>query len=386
MMSIATKAPTIIESLTAGMAAQAVDETPDNIAPEGFREVKAEQAPEQQAPADAPAPETRAEEAPVEEPKEPSEAERARDASGKFTKKEIEAQAKAAKAAADPLPEGISATVGAHWNKLPAEVKNEFKRLTAENATALQKATGDLQFAKQRTQALDPVLKPLEEAAAAQGVYVPQILHNYIQWGMKIERNPQEAIALLAQKYGVNLNAPQPDQLAPEVLALVRQEAQRQLAPVHQQVQSYEQQIQQQKVAQATNALTEFSAAQDAGGQPLRPHFQKVLPMMNQLYATTKQANPQASDAQLLQATYEAACAADPEVRRQVMQAEFSAEQSKVKAEAAARAAKARAASVSPGSTPPGGNGAARSSGQSRTDSIAQQVAKFYGTGGERIS
>lgn len=386
-MSIANKTPTIRESLQANMAA-APDEDVALVAgdePEVTTPVvePAEQAEPVEAPAgDEPAP---AEPAAGEES---VQAQRARDANGKFTAKQKSEKAAADKKASeakDPLPEGLSPQLGSHWGKLPAEVKNEFKRMATDSTAAVQKANSELNFAKQRTQALDPVLKPLEEAAAAQGVYVPQVLHNYINWGMFIEKNPQQAIAQLAQKYGVNLNAPAQGQLDPSVQALVAQEVARRTAPVLSQVQSYEQQAQQAKVAQATQTLSQFSAATNPSGTPLRPHFAKVLPVMNSLYAVTKQANPQASEEQILQATYDAACATVPDIRREMAQAEFGAAEAARKAEAAERARKAKAA-MSPASSPPAGSGAARNGAQSRTDSIATQVAKFYSNGGDRIS
>lgn len=391
-MSIATKTPTILESLQASMAAAPDDEVAltaggETDAPHEENQIPAAGTPGDEAalPAagsqeEVPAGDKASDDAGTQADG------RARDATGKFTKKELADHAAAKAAKADPVPEGLSAGLTPHWAKLPAEVKNEFKRITTESTAAVQRAQGELQVARQRTQALDPVLKPLEEAAAAQGVYVPQILHNYIAWGMAIERDPQKVIPQLIQKYGINTNAPAQDQLDPAVRQLLADQVRQAVAPFQQQAHTYEQQMQQQKVNQATNALNDFSAAKDTAGQPLRPHFQKVLPMMNTLYAATKASNPQASDAQLLQSTYDAACASDPEVRRQMADADFTARANADKAAAAERARKARAASVSPGSNAPGGNGSARNSGQSRTDTITAQVAKFYNGGGERIS
>lgn len=309
-------------------------------------------------------------------PAEGEESAPARDASGKFIPKDSKAQTPVAgtapQAGTDAAPASLSAEIKAQWGKLEAPVKAEFNRLTRESQNAVQKVQRELTDYKRDRQAIDPVLQPFENLCKQNGLYAPQMLHNYIEWSKLAETNPTQFLKAYCQRMNISLDqmvqGGTPDQVDPSVRSVVQQA----IAPLQAQVQQYVGSQQAQVQQQANEALTAFSTAADAQGQPLRPHFEKVLPVMAQLWGEVKRQNPGMSNDQQLQAAYDAACRADPVIHRELVQREFDTKQNQAKQDAAKRSAAARAAMVSPGSSPP-----AASAGGKATASIADILSEL---------
>ena len=105
----------------------------------------------------------------------------------------------------------------------------------------------------------------------------------------------------------------------------------------------------------------------DADGKPLRPHFNTVLPIMLDLY----KANPQRNMAE----TYDAACWAYPEVRKQLLAAEQLRQQSRHDVEKAKIAQRGNTRGLTSNAVkPPGLNGPSRGSLRDAIEQSAEEV------------
>lgn len=284
---------------------------------------------------------------------------------GKFTSKS-KTQAPDAAAApgtpgpTDAAPATLNKEAAALWPTLPPVVKAEMTRLSKEGATAVQAAKREMADYKRDREAIDPVLKPFDDLCKQKGLHTPQMLHSYIEWSKLAETNPQQFLSAYCQRMGINLqqmlNAPADQDLDPVVRTV-----QQQMQQVQQRLDTFVGGQQQREQQQTMNVLASFRDATDASGTPLRPHYDRVLPMMNQLYGAARQRMPHATHDQVLQSTYDMACRADPELYREIKQAEFQTDQQQNTQAAMARTAKARGAAVSPaGAAAPTGGDAMR--------------------------
>lgn len=275
---------------------------------------------------------------------------------GKFTSKSKNQAPDAASVPGTPgptdaAPATLSKEAAALWPTLPPVVKAEMNRLSREGTQAVQAAKREMADYKRDREAIDPVLKPFDDLCKQKGLHTPQMLHSYIEWSKLAETNPKQFLTAYCQRMGINmqqlLNAPAEQDLDP-----VLRDATQRATRAEQAVNTFMQQQQQREEQGAMNTLSTFRDATDANGSPLRPHYDRVLPMLNQLYATAKQQKPGAPQEQVLQLAYEMACRTDPELYREMAQAEFQTQQQTATQTAAARAAKARGASVSPAGAP----------------------------------
>jgi hypothetical protein len=155
-----------------------------------------------------------------------------------------------------------------------------------------------------------------------------------------LQKDPQNAIAWLANQYGVDIgavgnDAALEDEYAdPQVKALQQQVAQLTGFIQNQQTQ------QQQSVQQSTQSLIDqFAAETDANGNPAYPHFEKVRSVMGTFIS-----NGNAPD---LKSAYEMAVYADPELRKAEMDNyALKKSQDTVKTDAVKKAKKAQRSKV----------------------------------------
>jgi hypothetical protein len=99
----------------------------------------------------------------------------------------------------------------------------------------------------------------------------------------------------------------------------------------------------------------------------LRPHFNAVLPIILDLY----RANPQRNLAE----AYDAACWAHPDVRKQLLAAEYQRNQSRHDVEKAKIAQRGNVRGLtSPAVKPPGANGPSRGSLRDTIEQSAEEV------------
>lgn len=243
-----------------------------------------------------------------------------------------------------------------HWS---AEDKATFAKLPQEGQSFLLKRHGEMEAeftrksqasagAVQFTQALAPVfndpqiVKSLNQA----GVHPAQAIHEWASWHkMGTSENQQDKFTLLVnltQRMGLDparifsaLSNPPPNQMGlsdedlkdPAVkfiadhLGKTTNELQA-LRGEFQRIQQAEHSARAEwGLKSARSGIDGFADEKSKDGRPLRPHFDAVLPLIIDMF----KANPNRDLAE----TYDAACWAHPEVRKQLLQAEQFREQSK---------------------------------------------------------
>jgi len=206
--------------------------------------------------------------------------------------------------------------------------------------------TQDVAKFKKRNEAFTEMFAPFkgdfERAGMDEVGAVRQLLaaHDYLR------KDPQNAIAWLANQYGVDVGAVGNDPAAedeyadPEVKALKQQVAQ--LTGF---IQNQQTQQQSQVEASTQSLIDQFASETDANGNLKHPHFEKVRGVMGTLIS--------AQNAKDLNTAYEMAVYADPELRQEQVKAMAAAQsQDSVKTEAVKKAKKAARSKVRGSATP----------------------------------
>ena len=206
--------------------------------------------------------------------------------------------------------------------------------------------TQDVAKFKKRNEAFTEMFAPFkgdfERAGMDEVAAVRQLLaaHDYLR------KDPQSAIAWLANQYGVDMGAVGNDPALedeyadPQVKALQQQVAQ--LTSV---IQNQQTQQQSQVEASTQSLIDQFASETDANGNLKHPHFERVRGVMGTLIS--------AQNAKDLNTAYEMAVYADPELRQEQVKAMAAAQsQDSVKTEAVKKAKKAARSKVRGSATP----------------------------------
>jgi hypothetical protein len=262
---------------------------------------------------------------------------------------------KADPAAAPAPPAARSNQVPEHWS---AEDKATFAKLPKEGQQFLLKRHGEMEAeftrksqasagAVQFTQALAPVFNDPQIARSLQaaGVHPVQAIHEWANWHRMGTSERQEdkfkLLVDLTQRMGLdparvfaafNTSPTHPMGLSEEDLkdpavkfiADHLGKTTNEISALKGQLQQREQREQQARqewgVRSARQGIDGFADETTKDGRPLRPYFDAVLPIILDMF----RANPQRD----LAATYDAACWAHPEVRKQLLAAEHYRSQS----------------------------------------------------------
>jgi hypothetical protein len=241
-----------------------------------------------------------------------------------------------------------------HWPKdfaakfeaLDAPAQHMFMERYKDLEGDYTKKTQAIAKYKKRQDAFDEIMAPFKSQFERAGMddvgAVRQLLaaHDYLR------KDPQNAIAWLANQYGVDTSAigndpALEDEFAdPQVKALQQQVAQLTGFIQNQQTQqqSYEQ-------ASTQSFIDQFAAETDASGNPAHPHFETVRSVMGSLISS--------GNATDLKSAYEAAVYANPELRQAELERVAARQsQAKVKTEAVQKAKKAQRSKVRGSATP----------------------------------
>ncbi len=208
------------------------------------------------------------------------------------------------------------------------------------------KKTQALAQYRKRQEAFDEIMQPhkadFERAGMDEVAAVRQLLaaHDYLR------KDPQNAIAWLANQYGVDVGAVGNDPALedeyadPQVKAL-----QQQVAQLTGFIQNQQTQQQSQVQASTQSLIDQFAQETDANGNPKHPHFERVRGVMGTLISS--------ENAKDLNTAYEMAVYADPELRQEQVKAMAAAQsQDSVKTEAVKKAKKAARSKVRGSATP----------------------------------
>ena len=173
----------------------------------------------------------------------------------------------------DEAPKGLSVGMRENWKNLDTQTKNEFKRYEERIGGMAQKYAHDAR----RAQAMDKVMQPYSQLMQMNGGpqnILPGLLQTgaALQTGNEVER--ARTVASLISQFQVNpaqvagfLKGENPE---PSQNDQIQQMINKQMAPVHQQLQQYQQrdqQMRQQGQEQIKGKIREFADANEFYGQ-----------------------------------------------------------------------------------------------------------------------
>jgi len=279
-----------------------------------------------------------------------------------------------AEASPDGPPAHLPQAIKSEWQNIPEGARKEMARLTQEWDRKFGEIGGQLRNLETVKPIADKLTQATQNFPQFQGMSPDQLADGAVQLAAvqaALEQNPVETILQVAQQYGglphvhQRLTGQEMPQDAADAQAMRAQIAQleRQL----QQAQSSTPDLVQTQVSQALEAQRTEQAI-EAFAQS-KPYFGEVEPLMPQFVTIAKEMQPEASITDVLEAAYDMAVNALPEVRAKA-QAASEAKKATAAAGDPERAEKAkRAASINVKST---------SNGKVRTPSEEEAMAAAY--------
>ncbi len=240
------------------------------------------------------------------------------------------------------------------FEALPPSVQQIIAKRESEKEAAFTRAMQEASETKKQAKEIYEAIEPFRNRAMLQGSHLPTVLQRMLGWQEVLEADPVNGLIELARTLGVD----------PRVLAQQQQQQpgysseyaqlQRQIAELQNQLTEREQlQLQSQKQA-VVSEIERFAVEVDATGNPVRPYFQRVAPIMQPIVERLRAEYPTASGSEILQQAYSDACYADPDVRDILLKQARQEEEAKQSAERRAKAAAARKAGSSVTGAPSG--------------------------------
>lgn len=195
----------------------------------------------------------------------------------------------------------------------------------------------------------DPVaqlFEPYQAELRANGTTPAEVVSRWASVDRALESDPAGTLQQLAQSYGLDLaNLEAAPQVDPQVKAL-----QEQMAMLTRSIQDREQAEVTTRHNTMLNEIESFSTQTNEAGEPAHPYFDAVVNDMAALAHAERSAGREPK----LDALYERAVWANPEVREQMLAAQRKAAEEKAEKEAIAKAKQAKSASRSVSGSPTG--------------------------------
>lgn len=244
----------------------------------------------------------------------------------------------------EPEPEGVGTSAPEHWSQAD---KDNFASLTEGHRDwfldirkslegGYQKKFEEVASFRRESEALDEVFKPHDEEIALSGSDRVGAIRQLLAAHRSLQEKPAETIVWLARQYGLDptqLIAGSQEEVYEDPTAaahIKRLEAR--VEALGGQVQSRENAEAERGASVLRGQIEAFRDAKDEAGRPRHPHFEKVRGRMGALM--------QAGAADDLDAAYDAAVWADPELRG-VLQADGAKAREVKRKEEVARAKRA---------------------------------------------
>ena len=254
--------------------------------------------------------------------------------------------AEAAELEALPAPNHWPKDFAAKFEALDAPAQHMFMERYKDLEGDYTKKTQAIAKYKKRQDAFDEIMQPFKgdfERAGMDDVgAVRQLLaaHDYLR------KDPQNAIAWLANQYGVDTSAIGNDPALEDEFADPQvKQLQQQVAQLTGFIQNQQTQQQSHEQASTQSFIDQFAQETDASGNPAHPHFETVRSVMGSLISS--------GNATDLKSAYEAAVYANPELRQEELKRVAAKQsQAKVKTEAVQKAKKAQRSKVRGSATP----------------------------------
>jgi len=201
-------------------------------------------------------------------------------------------------------PQSLPASLREKWPTLPPDVQRD---IAARESEAHQRITTDGQRIKSLQQ-YEELAAPLAEAAKSLNLSVPDYQRGLMEGDRFIKQHPDQAILRIAQAYGVDLNALVTGTPQPQRQPNPNGDLYRELNAVKSKLSSIEEQTQSEKLRAAEQTVASFKKD--------KPYFDEVESLMTKLYEPGMDLN----------ALYDMAVNASPEVRARVTAEKAAAE------------------------------------------------------------
>lgn len=283
-----------------------------------------------------------------------------RDAKGRFLKKLDEVSAKDAPQTPAPVaspeppqaaeppyqepilaPRRLNAEMRAKFGRLPREAQEFFSSAFKDAETKISRDMQQNAMIRKRYEALETAISPYEsEIVRAGGDPIP-VLRSLFEWNRALERNPQDAIAQLAELYGVQVptqgqtqlrqaayHDPRVDELEKRYNMLSQSAQERELKSLNDQIESWK--------------------AENENGIPKWEYVAELEETMAQYLPHLRQAQPDAALGSLLAKAYRLALEDRPDISDAINAKREQQTKAKKQEEEKAKADKAKAAAVSP--------------------------------------
>lgn len=221
-------------------------------------------------------------------------------------------------------PSSWRPTARKDWEKVPESVRAEVYRREEDSARGAQQLQESARFGQSIQRVIDPHRQMIEMEGGTPEGAVQELLRTAAVLRLGTPQQKYQTFATIAQRYGVNLAAfaqqpsgvnqnqnlrPQQQFMDPRVDTLL------------QNMQQDAQNRARQEFTDTENLAVAWMTESDQQGNPLRPYAGDVVDDMSALIPSVKARNPTWSHAQVMQAAYDQAIWANPEIR-QILQAE----------------------------------------------------------------
>lgn len=203
-------------------------------------------------------------------------------------------------------------TARAEWDKLPPAIKAEIHRREADFMSGHNQLLPDAKFGKSVNEIIAPYRMLIEAEGGTPERAIADLMRTAAVLRMGTPQQKQQLFMQVAKQYGVDLNvfAQQPGQ--PETAQSFQDPRVDQLlAQMNHEREANVQREQQALEASVNTWMNEV----DAQGQPLRPYIGDVITEVSALVPQIRQQQPSLSHPQVLQAAYDRAIWAHPEIR-----------------------------------------------------------------------
>ena len=287
---------------------------------------------------------------------------RTRDETGRFVKEPKAKPEKRAEAAAAPVqeqptepeaqaqrdvakaPSSWKPTARAEWDKLSPAIKAEIHRREADFHTGRSQLLPDAQFGQSIRQQMEPYRLLIEAEGSTPEKAIADLMRTAAVLRIGTPEQKYAAFAQAARQYGIDLAvfAPKPNgdgQAAPQLPQTFRDPRVDQLLG---HLQQQDQARQQREQADLEGTVTRWMNATDEKGEPRYPYLGDVINEMSALIPQLKQADPTLTHEAALQAAYERAIWASPEIRPLLQQQQQTALDAQRRTENQQRVANAR--------------------------------------------
>lgn len=239
----------------------------------------------------------------------------------------------------------------AAWDKVPPDARAAIHRREADFLAGQSQLLPDARFGAEMARTIEPYRMLIESEGGTPAAAVLDLLKTAAILRTGTVQQKYGTMANIAQRFGIDLRlfAPRPQQGNGQPLQVPPQQDFRdpRVDGLLQHLQTQEQQRAAQDQRDTENVVSRWMNEADAKGNPKRPYVGDVIDAMSVMIPQIKAGNPTLTHTQALEAAYEAAIWANPEIRALLQSQQQTATETQRRAESQRRTNEARrAASV----------------------------------------